>query len=63
MDEADKTTEQSEFYQRAALYKSRKYEISAVAIGECLFCGAPLDDGVRWCGPECRDDYIKECDK
>jgi hypothetical protein len=60
MDEADKTTEQSEFYQRAALYKSRKYEIPAVAIGECLFCGAPLDEGVRWCDFDCMNMYSKE---
>lgn len=25
--------------------------------GECYNCGTPLDDGLRWCGPECAADH------
>jgi hypothetical protein len=25
--------------------------------GECIWCGEPLQDGRRWCSPECRDDW------
>lgn len=60
MDDIDKTTEQAEIYQRAALYKSKKPTADAVATGECLFCEATLSPGIRWCGAECRDDWIKE---
>ena len=27
------------------------------ATGRCLWCGEPLADGRRWCGPDCRDDW------
>ena len=25
--------------------------------GVCLYCDAVLRDGLRWCGPECRDGW------
>ena len=28
-----------------------------VAKGECLYCGEPLDDGLRWCDASCRDEF------
>jgi hypothetical protein len=63
MDDIDRITEQTEIYQRAALYKSKRPTENAIATGCCLFCEAPLDDGIRWCGKECRDDWLKENDK
>jgi hypothetical protein len=60
MDEADNANAQAEHWERVNRYKSRKPEIQAVACGECLFCGEPLGDGMRWCDAECRDLYEKE---
>lgn len=25
--------------------------------GHCLYCGAPLAEGLRWCDVDCRDDW------
>ena len=29
------------------------------ATGECLHCGEPLTNGLRWCDATCRDDFEK----
>jgi len=60
MDEADRTEENAELYNRTALYKSRKPELDVIATGECLFCGDPVNEQRRWCDAECRDDWEKE---
>jgi predicted nucleic acid-binding Zn ribbon protein len=28
--------------------------------GECHFCGEEVADGLRFCGPDCRDDFQAE---
>ena len=28
--------------------------------GKCLWCGAKVKKGMRWCSPDCRDMYCKE---
>lgn len=43
----------------AAALTFRKPE-GPVANGECHNCGAHLAAGLRWCGPECRDDWERE---
>lgn len=59
MDDIDKINDQSDLMQRANFYKSRRPTEDAPATGECLFCEAHLQPGMRWCGPECRDDWEK----
>lgn len=27
--------------------------------GVCLNCGELVSDGLRWCDPECRDDWVR----
>ena len=34
---------------------ARPIETSAA----CLNCGDPTTAGARWCGPDCRDDWVK----
>ena len=41
----------------ALTIKRRPHHAGPQATGFCLFCGEPLADGRRWCGPECRDDW------
>ena len=33
-----------------------------VAVGQCLYCNAQLDNGKRWCDEWCRDDWNLEQD-
>jgi hypothetical protein len=37
--------------------RKRPTDPSPQATGLCLWCGEPVPDGRRWCGPECRDDW------
>ncbi len=60
MDDADKTERVMEIMSKANLSHSHRYVPTALAIGECLFCEAPLQPGKRWCDAECRDDWEKE---
>ena len=53
----DKAQAAGEFYQAQALANAKRDAGNAIAIGECLFCEAPLDDGIRWCDAECRDNW------
>lgn len=36
---------------------ARNSQPEAKATGECLFCGEDVKPDVRWCSPECRDDW------
>jgi hypothetical protein len=40
----------------AARIKAAKPEFEAV--GACLNCGEKLEDGLRFCDADCRDDFI-----
>jgi len=62
MDDLDKLNDQTEYLQRANLYKSRRSEADADAIGECLFCGESVEEGRRWCNAQCRNDWEIEVD-
>jgi len=59
-DDADKTDALSEMTYQSHIYTSRRDEPQAVAIGECLFCGEPVEQGRRWCDAACRDDWQME---
>jgi len=36
-------------------YTPKPVEIKS--IGKCLYCGAPLEEGIRFCNSDCRDDF------
>ncbi len=57
MDVFDQATEIEDRYREAAL-QSRKPQ-GPQARGVCLWCGEAVEDGRRWCGPECRDAWQK----
>jgi hypothetical protein len=54
-DIVDQANEAAELFNRAAL-SQRKSE-GPVATGFCFNCDARLAPKLRWCGPECRDDW------
>ena len=58
-DEADNADRTNEIFIRAAIKAVKSGIDSPVATGFCLFCEAPVTETVRWCGPECRDDWQK----
>jgi hypothetical protein len=41
-------------------YQAAKAEAALQATGECLYCGEPLTDGLRFCDPDCRDAHDHE---
>jgi len=60
-DDIDRGCELEEKYREAAL-AVRKPE-GPRATGECLWCEEPVDDGRRWCGPDCRNMWEAEAKK
>jgi hypothetical protein len=64
MDAADRADQDQESLtramQRSATNPMHRETPEAIAIGECLWYGEPLQVGMRWCGKECRDDWEKE---
>jgi hypothetical protein len=64
MDAADQADQDEESLrramQRSTINPMHRDTPEAIAIGECLWCGEPLNVGMRWCGAECRDDWEKE---
>jgi hypothetical protein len=44
----------------AAIQMRRREPGGPAATGECLFCGAGLPDGRRWCDADCRDGWARE---
>lgn len=54
----DRATEVEELARRAAA--SQRKPAGPVATGRCLYCDEQLDDGQRWCGAHCRDEWQKE---
>ena len=51
----DQANEAAEIFRRSAL--SQRAPEGPAATGYCFNCDAMLGTGLRWCGPECRDDY------
>jgi hypothetical protein len=60
MDDADLAGRFDDILRQSNLYQSRKNTPTIAAIGECLWCGAPVEAGRRWCNAECRDDWESE---
>ncbi len=58
MDDADRVTERAAFQEKVNLYKSKRDEPSAEAVGHCLFCEEAINEpGRRWCDADCRDSW------
>lgn len=53
MDDADRAQIEIE-REQARLMRIRR-PAGPEATGYCLWCGEPVPEGYRWCGPECRD--------
>ena len=60
-DPADIASSVEEIERAAALQAARDEanKKPILATGECLECGEEVGEGVRWCSPECRDDWEK----
>jgi len=60
-DDADQAQALDEMRLKTSLYRSRKDEPQAEAIGVCLYCEEPITEaGRRWCNAECRDGWESE---
>ena len=59
MDDADRAQEQIEREDEARLKRAHLAGYDALATGACLNCDHPLSPGIRFCGPECRDDWAQ----
>lgn len=55
MDDADRA--QIEVEREQARMMQARRPAGPQATGECLWCGEPLPDDRRWCGPECGEDW------
>ncbi|TCS69758.1 hypothetical protein EDC61_11958 [Sulfuritortus calidifontis] len=55
MDEVDITAERLEREMEHILRLRRA--AGPRPTGECLWCGEPLADHLRWCSVDCRDDW------
>ena len=63
MDEIDRASAQSAVWLDAEIAEARTPVRAAKATGECLWCGEPVEQGRRWCCPECRDEWEKRNEK
>lgn len=57
MDDIDIASAREQMDTQRAIEYARIAKPSATACGHCLFCGEAVEDGVRWCSPDCRDDW------
>lgn len=57
MDDIDRAGELIDMMNEKLVNQARNRPPEAVSTGECLFCGEDVKPGVRWCSPECRDDW------
>ena len=53
----DQATAREEQDRELALQNARALNSGPKYNGECLNCGEPTTSGIRWCSPECRDDW------
>ena len=62
MDDADMAQACMETEDEARRHWSKPAPLEATATGECLWCGKPLEEGLRWCVDnqgECRDAWSR----
>lgn len=57
MDELDLASDREQLACDKAVADIQNKPPAALATGECLECGEPVAEGVRWCCKECRDDW------
>ncbi|QOJ20341.1 MAG: DUF2116 family Zn-ribbon domain-containing protein [Gammaproteobacteria bacterium] len=57
MDDIDRAGELIDMMNEKLVQQARNRPPEASATGECLFCGEDVKPDVRWCSPECRDDW------
>lgn len=62
MDDADRAEDLIEHATEDAIEEARRGPAGPLAVGYCLFCATPLDDGLRWCSAGCRDAWQHEQD-
>lgn len=58
-DELDLASDREQLARDKAVANIQAKPPVAVATGVCLECGEPVAQGVRWCCPECRDDWAR----
>ncbi len=56
-DDFDLASDREQLARDKAIALIQSKPLSAEAKGICLECDKPVDDGVRWCCKECRDDW------
>lgn len=59
MEIIDRAQEEVERQLERSLQLARNQSVKYHAIGNCLNCEEPLDEGLRWCDADCRDDFLK----
>ncbi|GAB4173788.1 MAG: hypothetical protein Fur0039_15370 [Rhodocyclaceae bacterium] len=55
-DEADRAQAAIDTLLAAAIAGAKKHG-GPLPTGFCLNCGAPIEEGRRWCDADCRDDW------
>lgn len=58
MDEADLTAERIEREMQHLLALRRA--VGPQPTGACLWCGEPVEERLRWCSVDCRDDWERD---
>jgi len=59
MDLADRAADVSDLWRDLELRQARQRAAESIpSTDRCLNCEAPTA-GARWCGPDCRDDYLR----
>jgi hypothetical protein len=56
-DEADRGNDAAELFLKIAR-DNVPAAVPAEGIGICINCGVDVEGDRRWCGVECRDDYL-----
>lgn len=60
MDLADHADTVSDLWRDLELRQARRKAAESIPPAErCLNCEAPTEGGARWCGTDCRDDFLR----
>ncbi|HWO99754.1 MAG TPA: hypothetical protein VNL74_03920 [Methylococcus sp.] len=63
MDLADRAQQVEEWDREIRVANLRANPPEAEPVGVCLYCGATLPEGRRWCDADCRDDWERVRDR
>lgn len=58
-DEIDMASELETLFRDAAINQARKQK-QIPSIGHCYYCNDVVDNGIRFCSADCREDYELE---